>query len=398
MKPLWLVARRGARRRSWSGGAASSSRRCSSAACSSWSAWRSTAPASSSSRTSSTLLVSLGKTLGAWTYLLVAVMAFFETGAFVGLIAPGETVMLVGGLDRRAGARRRLRAHRDRVGLARSRATSPRCTSGGAWAEASSSSTGRRSRSPRSACTSSRGSSTATAARRSSSGASSGSCGRSRPSWPARAACSLRRFLPYDVIGAGLWTSTFILLGYVFWHSFATLLNYAKTGALALGTSITVVVAVVVAYRWLREEEHRRVLMARIDAELDRPLLRPLAFVLRPDRAAAAAPGALRLEPADPGRARDRAHDAAGDRRRRLVRLRRQRRHPLDRGLRRARPAHADHGARPRPGHGAVDVAKVVTALGSLPAVDRPGAGHLRAPALARRAPAGGRARRSGSS
>ena len=31
---------------------------------------------------------------------------------------------------------------------------------------------------------------------------------------------TLRRFLPYDVIGAGLWTSTFILLGYVFWHSF----------------------------------------------------------------------------------------------------------------------------------------------------------------------------------
>ena len=36
-------------------------------------------------------------TLGAWTYLLVGVFAFLETGAFVGLVVPGETVMLLGG-------------------------------------------------------------------------------------------------------------------------------------------------------------------------------------------------------------------------------------------------------------------------------------------------------------
>ena len=35
--------------------------------------------------------------LGAWTYLLVGALAFLETGAFVGLVAPGETVMLLGG-------------------------------------------------------------------------------------------------------------------------------------------------------------------------------------------------------------------------------------------------------------------------------------------------------------
>ena len=43
-------------------------------------------------------LVSIGETLGPWTYLLVGTLAFLETGAFVGLIAPGETAMLVGGL------------------------------------------------------------------------------------------------------------------------------------------------------------------------------------------------------------------------------------------------------------------------------------------------------------
>ena len=36
-------------------------------------------------------------TLGAWTYLLVGFFAFAETGAFVGLLVPGETVMILGG-------------------------------------------------------------------------------------------------------------------------------------------------------------------------------------------------------------------------------------------------------------------------------------------------------------
>lgn len=43
------------------------------------------------------LLEDVSETLGAWTYLLVGVFAFAETGAFVGLVVPGETVMLLGG-------------------------------------------------------------------------------------------------------------------------------------------------------------------------------------------------------------------------------------------------------------------------------------------------------------
>ena len=43
------------------------------------------------------LLEDVSNTLGAWTYLLVGVFAFLETGAFVGLVVPGETVMLLGG-------------------------------------------------------------------------------------------------------------------------------------------------------------------------------------------------------------------------------------------------------------------------------------------------------------
>jgi membrane protein DedA with SNARE-associated domain len=37
-------------------------------------------------------------TLGAWTYALVGGLAFLETGAFVGLVAPGETAIVLGGV------------------------------------------------------------------------------------------------------------------------------------------------------------------------------------------------------------------------------------------------------------------------------------------------------------
>ena len=43
-------------------------------------------------------LTDLAETLGAWTYALVAGLAFLETGAFVGLIAPGETAIVLGGV------------------------------------------------------------------------------------------------------------------------------------------------------------------------------------------------------------------------------------------------------------------------------------------------------------
>jgi membrane-associated protein len=43
-------------------------------------------------------LTDLSDTLGTWTYALVGGLAFLETGAFVGLIAPGETAIVLGGV------------------------------------------------------------------------------------------------------------------------------------------------------------------------------------------------------------------------------------------------------------------------------------------------------------
>jgi undecaprenyl-diphosphatase len=93
---------------------------------------------------------------------------------------------------------------------------------------------------------------------------------------------SFRRFLPYDVIAAGLWSATFCLLGYVFWRSLDQVLNAAKKGALALAVVVGVAVAAVAAYRYLREPENRRRVRAWLDRQAERPALRPVVRALRP--------------------------------------------------------------------------------------------------------------------
>jgi membrane protein DedA with SNARE-associated domain len=43
------------------------------------------------------ILDDLADSLGDWTYLVVSILAFLETGAFVGLVFPGETAVIVAG-------------------------------------------------------------------------------------------------------------------------------------------------------------------------------------------------------------------------------------------------------------------------------------------------------------
>ena len=50
----------------------------------------------------------------------------------------------------------------------------------------------------------------------------------------------LRKFLPYDVLGAGLWSALFCLLGYFFWQSLDRVEAYIGRGAAAL-TGLVVV-------------------------------------------------------------------------------------------------------------------------------------------------------------
>ncbi len=211
------------------------------------------------------LLEELSETLGAWTYLLVGVFAFAETGAFVGLVVPGETVMLLGGavagqgaidiylliaiawfaawlgdttsffIGRRLG-REFVIEHGPRFGVGHERFEKVEdyfSRHGGktifigrfvslvrAFAPFIAGSSGMR----------------------------------------------YRAFVPYSILGTGLWASAHILVGYAFSRSVNSAAKYAGRGAFLLASAIVVVVAIVVAVRHFRVEENRRAAVGWMDA------------------------------------------------------------------------------------------------------------------------------------
>ena len=67
----------------------------------------------------------------------------------------------------------------------------------------------------------------------------------------------LRVFLPYDVVGAGAWATTFCVLGYVFWQSFDRLTQYVSRGLFAFGTVVALGVALYLLVRLRRDAELR---------------------------------------------------------------------------------------------------------------------------------------------
>jgi membrane protein DedA with SNARE-associated domain len=227
------------------------------------------------------LLIDVGKTLGSWTYLLVGAFAFFETGAFVGLVAPGETAMLLGGLV----------AGQGRIDVITLIAIVWACAVAG---DLTSFYLGRRlgraflvKHGPKVQITESRLHHVEAFFDRHGGkailiGRFVGLVRAIAPFLAGSSGMPLRRFVPYDVVGAGLWGSTFVLLGYIFWQSFSQLVDYAKKGALALGAVIVLVVAIVWVVRWLRDPENRRRARVWLERQAERPALRPVARVARP--------------------------------------------------------------------------------------------------------------------
>jgi undecaprenyl-diphosphatase len=245
-------------------------------------------------------LIRVGETLGSWTYLLVGALAFAETGAFVGLVAPGETAMLLGGLVAGQGqidvvtligivwacavagdltsfflGRRLGRSFLVRHG-AKVQITEERLHTVERFFDR-------------------HGGKAILLGR---------FVGLVRAIAPFLAGSSgmrLRRFAPYDIVGAGLWGSTFVLLGYIFWQSFSTLLAYAKKGALALGIVIVIVVAVVWVVRWVRQLDNRARAREWLARQAERPALRPLAVVLGPVVRTSAGPARFVWDRVTPG-------------------------------------------------------------------------------------------------
>ncbi len=202
------------------------------------------------------LLEDVSEILGAWTYLLVGFFAFAETGAFVGLIVPGETVMLIGGAVAGQGAidvylliaiawftawlgdttsffvgRRLGRGfvlkHGPRVGIGHERFEKVedyfsrhggKTIFIGRWISLV------RALAPFIA----------------------GSSG-----------MRYRGFVPYSILGTGLWASAHILIGYFFSRSIESAAEYAGRGFFLLATLIVLIAGSVFLYRHFRVAENR---------------------------------------------------------------------------------------------------------------------------------------------
>ena len=202
------------------------------------------------------MLEDVANALGAWTYALVGFFAFAETGAFIGLVAPGETVMLLGGavagqgsidlyvlialawtmacagdvtsffLGRRLG-REFLLKHGPRFGFGHDRLEQVEdffSRHGGKTIFI---------------------------------GRFVGFVRAFAPFIAGSSGMRFRQFFPYSVLGCGIWVSATIVIGYVFSRSIDTAINYAGKGAVILGALIVVVVGVVWATRYLRVAENR---------------------------------------------------------------------------------------------------------------------------------------------
>jgi membrane protein DedA with SNARE-associated domain/membrane-associated phospholipid phosphatase len=244
------------------------------------------------------LIEDLSEGLGAWTYLLVGGLAFLETGAFVGLVAPGEFTVILGGAVAQQGdislplilgitwfaafcgdsvsfllgaklGRGFLVRHGARVRITEERLRQVE----GYFAR--------------------HGGKTILVGR---------FIGLVRALAPFIAGSSkmqYRAFAPFSILGTGLWATGLILAGYFAAQSLDAVTKALGTGLIVFGIVVGIVVAVVLATRYLRVPGNR----ARIAGEMERrralrPLLR-LGQRLRPQLAFLGrrlTPGGLGLE------------------------------------------------------------------------------------------------------
>lgn len=212
------------------------------------------------------VLEDVASALGEWTYLLVGLLAFLETGAFVGLVAPGEAAVVVGGVVAGQGV------------------IDIRLLIGVVWFAAFMGDSvsfyfGRRlgreflvKHGPRVKITEERlgqverymnehGGKTILIGR---------FIGLVRALAPFIAGSSnmpYRRFMPYDIIGSGLWAGFFCMLGYVFSNNIDAVLQWAQRGLLIFGWTVAVIVAVVYLTRRFRKAEERAKLVAWLDEQ-----------------------------------------------------------------------------------------------------------------------------------
>ena len=192
-----------------------------------------------------------GSTLGPYTYALVGALAFLETGAGVGLIAPGELAVILGGVA----------AGQGEIEIVPLIAIVWVCASAG---DALSFVLGRRlgrgfilAHGHHVKLTPARlGQVERYFARHGGKtilfGRFIGAVRSLAPFVAGASGMPARRFLPATIAAAGVWAIACSLLGYVFWNSLDEAVAIARNGSLAIGALVTVMVVVALAVRRLR--------------------------------------------------------------------------------------------------------------------------------------------------
>jgi membrane-associated protein len=178
-------------------------------------------------------LTDLSDTLGTWTYALVGGLAFLETGAFVGLLAPGETAVVLGGVVAATGD----------VDLAAMLLLVWLAAAAGDFVSFL---LGRRlgrpflvSRGPRFGVTPPRlarveGFFDRHGAKAILVGRFVGIVRAVAPFLAGSSGMRVRAFLPWSLLGTAAWAATFTLVGYIFHRSFSAAADYVTHGAFAL--------------------------------------------------------------------------------------------------------------------------------------------------------------------
>jgi undecaprenyl-diphosphatase len=212
------------------------------------------------------LLNDLADGLGDWTYLLVSVLAFLETGAFVGLVFPGETAVIIAGaiagqgetsivitialvwfsawagdsvsfyIGTRLGRDFILRhGHRVRITPERfAQVEDYFARHGGKTILV---------------------------------GRFLGLVRALAPFIAGSSGMRYRAFLPYSVLGTGLWAATFSLLGYFLAENIHLAEEIAGRGIFVFGTVVVVVVGTILAVRYMRVRENRARLAQRLESQ-----------------------------------------------------------------------------------------------------------------------------------
>jgi undecaprenyl-diphosphatase len=204
-----------------------------------------------------------GAALGSYTYLVVGLLAFLETGAGIGLVAPGELAVVIGGVT----------AGQGHTSLPLMIAIVWACAFAG---DITSYLLGRRlgrgfllEHGAALKLTPERLERVETFLRRHGGktivvGRFIGLVRALAPFAAGSMNMPARRFVPAVFLAAGVWSATFTALGYAFWQSFDQAEALAKRGTFALVAVVIAVAVLIFAYRNLRTPERRRELRHRV--------------------------------------------------------------------------------------------------------------------------------------